>query len=162
MSEVAGRGLDECRPGFHGQPASEPLLVVRQAGAFEDHLHRTAACRRDDTGDVGPDGIAFPVLQPPDIDHHVDLGSAIGDRQGGLVGLGVHVGGAKGEADHCGDPDATPLQHITRLGHPVRVQARGGALVASGDLTRHQDVVLRRRRIEERVVDSGGQLGTGP
>src|ERR1700737_1087407 len=116
----------------------------------------------DDADDVGPDRLELAVFQPSDVEHHVDFGGSISDGKSRLVSLGIDMGRPEGEPHDRSDPDAAPIQYLVRLGDAVRVQTGGGALVPPRDLARHQDVVMRGRGIEQRVIDHGGELRPRP
>ena len=110
----------------------------------------------DDARDVGSDGPELAVLQASNVQDHVDLGRSIGNRQRCLVCLGIHVRCPEWKAHHRRDAHVRPGQHLARDGDTVRVQTDGGAMIPARDLTGHQDVVLRGRRVEQGVVDPRG------
>jgi len=162
VAEIAGRCLDESSTGFDSEPASSPFFIIRQAGAFKDDLDRPPCGRSDDARDICPDGFPLAVLKPSDVQHHVDLGGAIGNGERGFVRLCIDVRRAERKSDHSSDPDAASPQHLASRRHAVRVQADRGAMVSPRNLTGHQDVVIRRRGIKQRVIDPGRQLRPRP
>jgi len=162
VAEIAGRCLDEGSADIDSERASSPFFVIGQASAFKDHLDWPAGGSHDDARDICADRFPLAVFEAPNIQHHIDLGGAIGDSESGFARLGVDVGRAERKADDSGDPDAAPLQHLARLYHAVRVHADRGTTVSPRDLTGHQNVVTRGRGIEQRVIDPGRQLRTRP
>ena len=94
------------------------------------------------------------VLHQLDVDDHVDLVRAVGDRLGSLEGLDLGLDRARGEADHAGDLQALGnVEGQHRGGHAHREGTGRGPLL---DDARH--VRLGGLGLEDRVVDECGHV----
>ena len=158
-----GRGLDEVGAGGLGQAAGADLLVVGQVGVLEDDLDDRAGGvgDLDDRGDVGLDVGVAAGLEGADLDDHVELGRAVGQRLARLEDLG------RGRWLPCGKPMVVP----TATSVPARI-ACGPPDVGRPDADR-RDVVLGRQpaavldervvelRPQQRVVDRLGDVALG-
>ena len=118
-----GRGLDEVAAGSLGEAAGPDLLVVGQVGVLEDDLDDRAGVMGDldDRGDVGADVGVAPGLQGADLDDHVELGRAVGQRPARLEDLGLGRGDCR-----AGSRSSSRPRRRCRPGSPPRATTSAG------------------------------------
>ena len=123
----AGRGLDEVGLGLLGEAAGDHLLLVGEEAGLDDDLAEGAGfvARLGDAGDVLANLGLHPALERADVDHHVDLASAVPDRPAGLEDLDLRRSGTEREADDRGDADVGVPQVVRGAADPRRVDADG-------------------------------------
>ena len=131
------------------------------AGVDVDHLERHRAACAVHGVDVGLHVVGAAALQRADVDHHVDLAGARGDRGGGFKCLGGRQPGTERKADYRTDEHAGIGQlargerHVRRI-HADRVKAMLGRLAAE-----FADLRVARVGREQRVIDGLSELGVG-
>ena len=87
----SGGGLDEVRARVGGDPAadasaSSPARLSKRR-RLDDHLEDGVGNGGADCGDIGPHSVEITGHGGADVDDHVDLVGARGDRLRGLGGL---------------------------------------------------------------------------
>src|SRR5207253_10202247 len=128
----SGAGLHERRAGCFRQRASDHLLVAIERARLQDDLHRSRRRRFHDRPDVAFDVHVVLRLQPADMDHHVDLGGARGDRVARLGNLGLRRLRSGRESDHRNGPGMAALEEAGAERNVVRGDTHGGEAVGAG------------------------------
>ena len=147
----AGGGLDEVGTGLGHNVAHLDLLLLGQQAGLDNDLEDLIAHGSLDGGNVIADIVILFVLQPADVDDHIDLGRAVLNGGSGLKGLAGSVHGAQRETDHAADRYAA--RHILdRLLDIAGVDADGGAVVGNGLVTQGLDLGPGGLGLEQGVV----------
>ena len=148
----AGRCLDEVGTGLGHDVAHLDLLVVGQQAGLDDDLQHLVAHSSLDGGNVIADVVVLLVLQPADVNDHIDLGRAVLDGCFSLKGLAFGVHSAKGEADDAADRHAA--RHILDgLLDVAGVDADRRAVVGDGLIAEGADLGPGCLGLEQGVVD---------
>ena len=124
----AGGGLDILRAGLGHHAAQLDLLLLGQQARFDDDLQQLAAAVLLDGLDLVQHLLVQAVLDPADVDDHVDLRRAVLHGVGGLKALGGGGIVAVGEADDGADGDLA-VHIFRRLLHIAGGDADAGAAV---------------------------------
>ncbi len=146
----SGRGLHEVGAGGLGQLAGPDLLVVGEIGVLEDDLDdRPSSMSHVDHGrDIGLDIAVATGLQRADLEHHVELGRAIGEGALCLEHLCLGLMIPMGKADGGADGDVRPVQQPVGTGNVRRTHAHRRHVVFGS-----QPAPL----LDERIVELGAQ-----
>ena len=148
----AGRCLDEVGTGLGHDVAHLDLLVVGQQAGLDDDLQHLVAHSSLDGGNVIADVVVLLVLQPADVDDHIDLGRAVLDGSFSLKCLALGVHSAEGEADDTADRHAA--RHVLDgLLDVAGVDADRRAVVGDGLIAEGPDLGPGCLRLEQGVVD---------
>src|SRR5438132_2176406 len=158
----SGAGLHERRSGCLRQGAADHLLVAIESAGLQDHLHEARPGRSHDRPDVAFDVRIVLRLQPADMDHHVDLGSARGDRLARLGNLGFGRLGSGREADYRDGPGAAALDETGAERHVVRGDTHGGEAVCPSLVAELHQLLAGRAGLQERVIDVRSQFPVAP
>ena len=165
---VPGGGFHPVGPGsladvaklFLEIVAVQPGPALGQEIVLENHLHLGSvlvglvAARLDVLLDV------FPVAAEglAEVDHHVDLVGSVPAGQFGLVSLGLGAGVAMGKPDDAPYVDPATIQQFLGPLDGVGLDAYGGGLVLGGEAATVFQVLVRHRRVQERVIDHLGEF----
>ena len=158
-----GRGLDEVGAGRLGQLAGADLLVVGQVGVLEDDLDDRAGAvgDLDDRRDVRPDVGVAAGLQRADLDDHVELGRAVGQRSLGLEDLRRGHGVAVREADHGPDRDVRAARIAAARRTSAGRTQTDATSYSSGEPAAGLDERVVELGPQQRVVDRLGDVALG-
>jgi len=148
----AGRGLDEVGARGGDDAAHLDLLLVGQQAGLDDDLEDAALAGGLDGSDLVFELVPLPVLDPAEIDDHVDLVRAVGDGVGGLEALDGGRRIAVREADDGADGHFV-AQIVLRLAHVGGRDADGRGLIGHGVVADGFDFAPRRGLGEQRVVN---------
>ena len=148
----AGRCLDEVGTSLGHDVAHLDLLVVGQQAGLDDDLQHLVAHSSLDGGNVIADVVVLLVLQPADVDDHIDLGRAVLDGSFSLKCLAFGVHSAEGETNDTADRHAA--RHILDgLLDVAGVDADRRAVVGDGLIAEGADLGPGCLRLEQGVVD---------
>src|SRR5207302_1013884 len=93
------------------------------------------------------------ALERADVDDHINLTRAVEDRAPRLVSLHVRERRAERKTDHGADGNTRAAQMTGRGAHPRRIHTDGCEMKTRGLFAEPFDVVFRRFRFQERVVN---------
>ena len=148
----AGAGLDVVRACLADDIAHLFLFLVGQQAGLDDDLQHLVAHSSLDGGNVIADVVVLLVLQPADVDDHIDLGRAVLDGSFSLKRLAFGVHSAEGEANDAADRHAA--RHILDgLLDVAGVDADRRAVVGDGLIAQGLDLRPGSLRLEQGVVD---------
>ena len=135
----AGGGLDKLGAGFTDHAAHFDLFLIRQQAGLDDHLQQLTAAVRLHRTNLLQNLIVQAVLDPADVDDHVDFIGAVFHRVGRFEAF--YRGGriAVGEADHRADGDF-PRRICRRLLHIGSRNTDAGAAIADTVVTNGLDL----------------------
>ncbi len=149
-----GGGLDVVSASLGHQLAHGDLLLVGQQAGLDDNLQDLVAAGSLQGLDLVQDLVMVAGLQIADIDHHIDLVSAVGDSVLGLELL--HSGGvvAVGEADNGADSHLVTYVLLGSL-YEGRRDAYGSSAVSHSVVTDHLDLFPYGSLSQQGVVNFG-------
>ena len=148
----AGGGLDVVCAGIGDDFAHLDLLVVRQQARLDDDLQELALAVLLDGLDLFEQIVPALVLDPADVDDHVDLVRAVLDRVERFEALGLRRVVAVREADDGADGQLVP-DVVLRLLHIGSGDADGRGMILHAVVADGLDLGPGRRLGEEGVID---------
>src|SRR6185503_21183112 len=97
---------------------SADFFFAGQQTGFEDYFDRALVRGLDDVPQFAQQIAVVAVLEPADIDDHIDFLGAVVDRHLGFKSFRVGVRRSEGKANHCSDLHSTVLEEMTSLYDP--------------------------------------------
>ena len=155
--------LTKSRAGGLDQARAALLLVVVEVGVLEDHLHQRPRVVRDchHGGDVVANVLVATGAQRADLDHHVQLGGAVGERVARLEHLRRRRRRAVREADHRADGHVGPPKDRGSTPNVHGTDADRGHVVLRRQPAAGLDERVVQLRLQQGVVDRLRQLALG-
>ena len=152
-----GRRFDEIGTGRLGDFACLGNLLGRKIAAFQNDLHQHLV--RLGLGHHGLDVLLYVIeiagKELADVHYHVDLGGTVFDTKLGLKGLDLGAVAAVGKSDDYGGSHAGTFELFGGQSHVGGTNAQAGHLTLGTHLAPVDNVLVRGKRFENRMVQCG-------
>ena len=153
----AGGGLDIVRAGLRHHAAQFDLLGIGEHARLDDDLEELPGAGLLHGSDLGEDVVIQAVLDPADVDDHIDLGRAVFHGVRRLEALGRRGVVAVWEADDRADGDFA-VDVLRRAADVARRDADACATVLHAVVADGPDLRPGGGLAQQRVVDAAENI----